>query len=388
MFKIGKEECEAASNAIMSGVLFRINDTRREVIQFENEFKKKIGAEHCLELSSGTHALAASLAALGIGPGMEVIVPGYTFIATAIAVLAVGAIPVVCEVDESLTLDPDDVEKKISKYTKAIIPVHIAGFPCNMKRLKEIADKNNLFLVEDACQACGGQFDGKYLGTFGNFGAFSFNYFKILTAGEGGALITNDIKLFERAIIYHDCGSAFWSYEQPITEPLFSGTNMRANEIVGAILRVQLTRLDDILSHIRGHKKKLMELLKDEPNIKFNRSNDADGDCGTTIPFFFDTAEKAKKFAEAMNTNRPYDTDKHVYINWTPMLEKRGAHCDAMNPYLFKANKRLNKNLTKDSCPKTLDYLSRTVYLYTKYDMSDEELNEIAEKCKAAARAL
>ena len=196
MYKIGREEAEAASRVIESGELFRIGGKYREVIQFEEEFKKKVGAEHCLLLTNGTQAIAASLAALGIGPGDEVIVPGYTFIATAIAVLSVGAIPVVAEIDESLTIDPDDVEKKISRYTKAIVPVHMVGFPCNMKRIMEIAEKYNLYVVEDVCQACGGQFGGRYLGTFGNFGAFSFNFFKILTAGEGGALITNDIKKY------------------------------------------------------------------------------------------------------------------------------------------------------------------------------------------------
>ncbi len=388
MFKIGKEESAAAARVIESGELFRIGGQFREVIQFEEEFKAKLGAEHCLCLTSGTQALAASLAALGIGPGDEVIVPAYTFIATAIAVLSVGAIPVVAEVNESLTMDPDDVEKKISAYTKAIIPVHIAGFPCHMGRLKEIADRHGIAIVEDACQACGGQFDGKYLGTYGDFGAFSFNYFKILTAGEGGALVTNNIKNYERAIIYHDCGTAFWSYEQPITEPLFSGTNMRSNEITGAILRVQLTRLDDILSHIRGHKRKLMEMLKDVPGIRFNRSNDIDGDCGTTIPFLFDTVEKAAKFEALVGGTRPINTDKHVYKNWIPMLEKRGAHCDAMNPYLNPLNAGRNMNLTKESCPNTLDYLSRTVYLLTKYDMTDEELEAIADKCRQAAAQL
>ncbi|MBR6426220.1 MAG: DegT/DnrJ/EryC1/StrS family aminotransferase [Clostridia bacterium] len=386
MYKIGREEAEAASRVIESGELFRIGGKYREVIQFEEEFKKKVGAEHCLLMTNGTQAIAASLAALGIGPGDEVIVPGYTFIATAIAVLSVGAIPVVAEIDESLTIDPDDVEKKISRYTKAIVPVHMVGFPCNMKRIMEIAEKYNLYVVEDACQACGGQFGGRYLGTFGNFGAFSFNFFKILTAGEGGALITNDIKKYERAIIYHDCGTAFWSYEQPITEPLFSGANMRSNEITGAILRVQLTRLDDILSHLRGHKRKLMDMLKDVPGIRFNRSNDINGDCGTWIPFIFDTVEQAEKFEHAVGGSRPINTGKHVYENWVPILEKRGAHCDAMNPYRFPLNAGLNMDVSRDSCPKILDYLSRTVYIGTSYDMSDEYLESVAEKCVSAVK--
>ena len=129
-----------------------------------------------------------------------------------------------------------------------------------------------------------------------------------------------------------------------------------------------------------------MDMLKDVPGIRFNRSNDINGDCGTWIPFIFDTVEQAEKFEHAVGGSRPINTGKHVYENWVPILEKRGAHCDAMNPYKFPLNADLNMDVSRDSCPKILDYLSRTVYIGTSYDMSDEYLESVAEKCVSAVK--
>ncbi len=201
MFRMGKEEIEAVKTVIKSTDLFRINNNAREVDHFEEEWAAKIGTKYALGLTSGTAALITSLAALGIGPGDEVIVPGYTFMATASAVLSVGAIPVIVEVDETLTIDPCEIEKKITKFTKAIIPVHLNGFPCDMDRIMQLAKKYDLKIVEDACQADGGSYKGMRLGSIGDIGTFSFNYYKIISSGEGGALVTNDKLLYQRALV-------------------------------------------------------------------------------------------------------------------------------------------------------------------------------------------
>ena len=338
MFRMGEPEVEAVRKVLMSHQLFRIGGELQEVNNFERELREKMGVNHCLCLASGTGALIASLAALGVGPGDEVIVPGYTFIATAIAALAVGAIPVVAEINETMTLDMDDVERKITPNTKCVIPVHIQGFPCDMERLMQLKEKYGFYVVEDACQADGGSFHGKRLGTIGDCGAYSFNYFKIISAGEGGAMVTNDIDLYQRAIIYHDCGSAFWTYETPITAPLYTGTNMRVSEVTGAILRVQLTRLDGILADLRRVKRAITEAVADLPMLRVNPSNDLDGDCGVCLPFIFDDAVTAEKFEKLIGGTRPINTGKHVYREWTPILEKRGAHISAMNPYENPAN--------------------------------------------------
>ncbi len=388
MFRMGEPEVEAVRKVLMSHQLFRIGGELQEVNNFERELREKMGVNHCLCLASGTGALIASLAALGVGPGDEVIVPGYTFIATAIAALAVGAIPVVAEINETMTLDMDDVERKITPNTKCVIPVHIQGFPCDMERLMQLKEKYGFYVVEDACQADGGSFHGKRLGTIGDCGAYSFNYFKIISAGEGGAMVTNDIDLYQRAIIYHDCGSAFWTYETPITAPLYTGTNMRVSEVTGAILRVQLTRLDGILADLRRVKRAITEAVADLPMLRVNPSNDLDGDCGVCLPFIFDDAVTAEKFEKLIGGTRPINTGKHVYREWTPILEKRGAHISAMNPYENPANADLRLDTREDSCPRTLDILSRTVYQMLNCDWTDAELAEVIEKIRQAAKAL
>ena len=388
MFRMGEPEVEAVRKVLMSHQLFRIGGELHEVNNFERELREKMGVNHCLCLASGTGALIASLAALGVGPGDEVIVPGYTFIATAIAALAVGAIPVVAEINETMTLDMDDVERKITPNTKCVIPVHIQGFPCDMERLMQLKEKYGFYVVEDACQADGGSFHGKRLGTIGDCGAYSFNYFKIISAGEGGAMVTNDIDLYQRAIIYHDCGSAFWTYETPITAPLYTGTNMRVSEVTGAILRVQLTRLDGILADLRRVKRAITEAVADLPMLRVNPSNDLDGDCGVCLPFIFDDAVTAEKFEKLIGGTRPINTGKHVYREWTPILEKRGAHISAMNPYENPANAGLRLDTREDSCPRTLDILSRTVYQMLNCDWTDAELAEVIEKIRQAAKAL
>ena len=387
MFRWGQEEADAASRVILSGSLFRIQSKYNEVANFENELKQKMGAAHSLCLNSGTAALTAGLAALGVGPGDEVIVPSYTFIASAGAILSLGAIPVICEIDGTLTMDPDDVEKKVSKYTKAIMSVNIQGFPCNMDRLVALSKKYNFAIVEDACQADGGSYKGKRLGTIGDVGAYSFNWFKIIAAGEGGALVTNDIKLYERAIIFHDIGSNFWPYEQPITSPSFNGRNYRVSEVTGAILREQLKRLDGILFDLRRVKKTIMDAVSGV--VGFAPSNDITGDCGVCLPFRFDTVEAAVDFEKRLagndaKVNRPINTGKHVYSNWPNVMEKRGAHCEAANPYSNPVNKGLNMDFNPDSCPKSLDILSRTVYMGMHPDWDESVIAEKIRLIKAA----
>ncbi len=152
-----------------------------------------------MAVNSCTSALISSLVAVGVGPGDEVIVPGYTFFASCAVIPVVKAIPILAEIDDSFTLDPDDFEKKITSRTKAVIPVHMRGVPCQMDRIMEIAKKHNIKVVEDAAQACGGTFKDKRLGTLGDCNAYSFQYHKIITAGEGGMVATDDDLPYDRA---------------------------------------------------------------------------------------------------------------------------------------------------------------------------------------------
>ena len=385
MFRIGKEEIDAVTRVIESRKLFKINDGNQEVFNFENELREKFDVENALLMTSGKAALISALTGMGIGPGDEVIVPGYTYIATAIAVTATGAIPVIAEIDETLAIDPIDVEKKITPRTKAIIPVHMQGMPCNMDALMEISKKYGVKILEDACQADGGSYKGKRLGTIGDAGALSFNYFKIITAGEGGALLTNDKQIYQRAYIYHDSSAVafFGNQLDGNEEEQFCGTEFRTNEITGAILREQLKKVDGILGDLRRIKKTIMDALKDD--FEFVPSNDEKGDCSLVLALKFDSEEKARAFKTKFGSGElPIDTGKHVYSNWTAIMKKRGAFNPLIDPFKMEANKDMVPDYTEDMCPKTLDILSRTVYIYLNPDRTDAEIQEIIEKCKNA----
>ena len=387
MFRIGTEEIEAVKKVIESRELFKCNGGLQETMHCEQELRELFGCQNAILMTSGKAALIAALIACGIGPGDEVIVPGYTYIASAMAVLATGAIPVIAEIDETCTIDVNDAERKISKYTKAIMPVNIQGFPCDMDALMNLAKKYNLKIIEDACQADGGSYKGKRLGTIGHAGALSFNQFKIISAGEGGALLTNDRTLYERAFIYHDSSAVayFGGQLDEITEPQFCGVEYRTNEIAAAVLREQLKKLDGILADLRKNKKNIMEVLQND--FRFIPSNDLAGDCGTTVAFAFDTEEAARKFATAdgVKGTLPIDTGKHVYTHWTPILEKRGAFNPLMDPFNMQANKNLNQNYSMDMCPKTLDILAKTVYVGVNPDWSDAEVEKVIAACSATA---
>ncbi len=390
MYRVGQEEINAFARSLMTREFFKINGAGQEVLHFEEELKAVVGCEHILTMTSGFAALTSALIGMGVGPGDEVIVPGYTYIASALAVTAVGAIPVIAEIDETMTLDAADVEKKISKATKVIMPVHIQGFPANMDALKAVANKYGLKILEDSCQADGGMYKGQYLGTIGDAGAFSFNFFKVITAGEGGALLTNDRTIFERALIYHDASAVAFFGDQlnGNSQPLFGGTEFRVSDLTGAVLREQLKRMPGILSDLRRNRDALAARLCD--SLKQAPSNDIAGDCGTTLTLRFTTAEECRVFAKKVLEENgryvtiPLDTGKHVYTNWTQIMEKRGALHPAMDPFKMEANQGLQMNYTMDMCPKTLDLLGRTAYIAINPEWTEADIEQVAAAYNAS----
>ena len=389
MFRMGQEEIRAVEKVILSKKIFKTESEYRTVYNAEEMLKEKMGVDYAINMTSGFAALVSGLIALGIGPGDEVIVPAYTYIASALAVVRVGAIPVLADIDETCTIDPVDLEKKITKHTKAIMPVHIQGFPCNMAAIMEIANKYGLKVIEDACQADGGEFGGKRLGSIGDAGAFSFNYYKIISTGEGGALITNDRGVYERALIHHDSNAVCFFGDQlnGFTEEPFGGDEYRANEILGAILVEQIKKMDDILGDLRRNKKLMNELLGKK--LKVAPSNDADGDCGTTVALTFESEAASRDFIAKVDAiyhaKTPIDTGKHVYIHWPFITNKKGAYHPEMDPFKMQANKGLaHERYSLDLCPKTLDILARTVYLNVNPDMTEEEIRKAAADILAA----
>lgn len=391
MYIIGKDEVEAVRRVIESGQLFRYRGGEGgETDRFEAEWSAKIGVKHTIAVTSGTAALICGLAGMGIGPGDEVILPGYTFMATAAAILAVGAVPIIAEIDESLGLDAADVERKITPRTKAIIPVHMCGFPADMNAIMAVANKHGVKVLEDACQADGGSYKGKRLGSIGHAGGFSFNHFKIISCGEGGAVTTDDEDTYYRALVHHDGGCAFRDHAAEVTVPFFSGWNFRINEILSAILRVQLTRLDGILAKLRAEKKIMMEELAGCSAFGFNPINCVEGDCGTTLGLLFETPSEAGAFASRANElgvgcGSPYYSGIHVYWNWEPILKQSGAHHPMRDAYKLTDAKY---EYSEDMCPKTKEYLGRTIYLGTSVNRSKDDLMDMISRVKKAASAV
>ena len=386
MFRIGREEIAEITRVIENKDLFKINNGLQESKQVEEKLKNIFGVDYPIFLSSGHAGLTSALTAAGIGPGDEVIVPAYAYIATAMAVVSAGAIPIIAEVDETLTIDVEDAKKKISKHTKAIIPVHINGFPCNMDNIIDLAKEHNLYVIEDACQSVGGSYKGKRLGTIGDAGAFSFNYFKIISCGEGGALLTNKREIFERALIYQDSSAVAYFGDQlsDFSTPCFCGEEYRSNELCAAVINVQLNRLDDILKDLRKNKSYIISALKDV--CAFVPSHDVKGDCSTNLSFFFETEKEARAFAANENIKGTViiDRSKHIYRDWAPIIEKRGAFNPLMDRFKMEANKDIVPDYHADMCPKTLDLLSRTVDLAINPDDTKEILDQKIEIYKKA----
>ncbi|HEY3332142.1 MAG TPA: DegT/DnrJ/EryC1/StrS family aminotransferase [Capsulimonadaceae bacterium] len=391
MYRIGTEELDEIGKVIASKTLFRMgsaaNGHQQEVERFEREWAATIGVEHALLLSGGgTGALILALEALGIGPGDEVLVPAYTWMATANAAVAVGAIPVLVEIDESLGMDPVDVERKMTPNVKAIIPVHIAGRPCDMHRLLEVANRHEVAVIEDCCQCDGGSYAGRRVGSYGRLAAFSFNDFKILSCGEGGAVVTSDRTLYDRARVYHDPLTTFASFASDLTVETSVGHQMRASELHGAVMRVQLQRLEGILSDLRRISARFRNELA-STSLRLAPSNDQIGDCGINAAFQFATADEARAFAtaEGVGGGRPIDTGRHVYSNWEPIMHRRAGHHADMNPFTFPQNKRLRMDYCPTMCPRTLDILARTVYIAVNPDWTSTQVDERIAACRNAA---
>jgi dTDP-4-amino-4,6-dideoxygalactose transaminase len=388
VYELGKREIDVIAKVIKEGQLFRYRGGEGGWCdRFEKNFAAKIGTKYALSLSSGTGALICALIAAGIEPGDEVIVPAYTFMATPLAVLAVGAIPIIAEVDETLSLDPKSVEANLSRYTRAIVPVHMSGRPCDMNALKRIARKRNLLIVEDACQAAGGSYHGKRLGSIGDAGGFSFNQFKIIGAGEGGAMVTSDLTGYDKALIHHDGGCVFRKHADKVSTPFFAGTNFRVSEITGAMLCEQLKQLDGILKRLRSRQAAMRAELAAATAFQLSPCNEEVGDCGVSVPILLETPKAAREFLARCGQATPFwmgspiNTGRHVYVNWDPILKKHGAFHRKVDPY---RHARRKVSYSKGMCKRSLEILARTVNLVVPYEMPVKDVRQAA---KSLARA-
>ncbi|WP_164658456.1 DegT/DnrJ/EryC1/StrS aminotransferase family protein [Tropicibacter sp. Alg240-R139] len=376
MARLGLREWLTVGRVIAGGTLTRTEHAGGACDKFEQELAGFAECPHSLAVSSGTAALISALQACGIGPGDEVLVPAYTWMASAGAVLQVGAVPVLVEVDETLTLDVDDLETKITSRSRGIIPVHMLNRPCDMDRILNIAQIHDLKVIEDACQAIGIRYNGQVLGTLGDIGTFSFNQHKNMTCGEGGAILTSDAQLFDRARNAHDMGLGFRQANTIDPDEIFLGNNFRISEIQGAILRVQLRKLQSRINRMARRVTMMADMLNSGgyPVAKLHGQGPA-----ASLVLTFDAEGEAIQFAERRGARRLFDTSKHVYTEWDPILTRKMAH-SGITPWAWAGNRN---GPGPESCPKTLDLLKRSCAINAMPDVPMPVVRYLAKKLAA-----
>jgi len=338
-----------------------------KVTDFEKLAREYFGCKYALAVSSGSSALLCAIAALGIGPGDEVIIPAFAWYSDYCALVNFGVMPVFADIGEDLNLDPADFERKITQKTKAVIPIHYQGCPANMDEIMRIARANNLVVIEDCAQAVGGDYRNVKLGTIGDIAIASFQVHKLVSCGEGGLVFTNNEKYFARAVRYHDLGFVRTVFEEQLEdkslaapENSFAGLQFRMSELQGAFMIAQFRKLDTILERCRSVHKKIREHFIGNPHFSIRYR---DGDCGIALVLLMKTKEEAELFAKCVNAEG---------IPCGPT----SACCNLVSNYPIKNKALVNKDLPPFGkgydgenvefdinvcCPKTNDIVDRFV---------------------------
>jgi 8-amino-3,8-dideoxy-alpha-D-manno-octulosonate transaminase len=384
---IGEEEIRAVESVLRSQSLYRFYGPEFKDITgaFESELAEYTGREYALGVTSGTAALHTALIGLGVKPGDEVVIPTYAWVACPDAVVAAGGTPILADIDDSMTMDPRDAERRITKKTKAIMAVHARGVPCDLGALMEIAERNSIPLIEDVAQGAGATYRGRKLGSYGDVGTFSFQLNKMITAGEGGALVVDDRETYERCVMFHDIGTPYRQFSgQGVKFSIkpFPGVNYRMNEVTAAILREQLKKMDGVVKTIRRKNSEIRKGISDVKGIKFRRSNDPAGESGISLVFFVESAAKAKVFKDAMVAENIYTVsggypavvydprvvDGHTFMHWGHIITD------------------MKKNIRDHS--KSLDLMTRAVHLDVSPLLSESDVDDVVAAVKKVAAAV
>jgi dTDP-4-amino-4,6-dideoxygalactose transaminase len=364
---IGEEEIVEVLEVLQSRHLSRYGkeddpDFKQKVFKLEQEVARVSGVRYAVAMNSGTSALLTAMSSLGIGPGDEVIVPGYTFIASMSTIVFSRAIPVLAEVDRTLNLDPADVERKITPRTKAIMVVHMLGNPARLNELRAIADKHQLFLIEDCAQAFGATYQGRGIGSIGHVGAFSFNVFKTITCGDGGMLITDDEETYRRSFAFHDQGHSPNRKGVEVGQRPFMGLDFRMTELQGAVMLAQLRKVKAMLAHLRQNKQLYRSLIADLPGIEFREVLEPEGECATLLVTFMPSAEIARKVAAELGSKVIADSGWHVYNNMEHLLNQNtvtSEKCPFACPHYTE--KGGEQKYYKGMLPQTDELLGRAI---------------------------
>ncbi|NOX24634.1 MAG: DegT/DnrJ/EryC1/StrS family aminotransferase [Deltaproteobacteria bacterium] len=389
----GDEEKKEVMSVFDTGVLFRYEfaEQRRgiyKVREFEERFAAYCGAKYAQAVTSGTAALKVAMAALGIGPGDEVITQGFTFVATWEAIFAAGAVPVFTEIDDTLNMDPADLAKKITSKTKLIIPVHMLGSAARIEAIKAVGAKHGIPVLEDTAQAPGASINGKKMGSFGVCGTFSFDPVKTMTTGEGGMIITDDEDLWRNMSEYHDHGHDH--AEKPggrgADGRRFIGFNYRMMELQGAIGLAQLAKLDDIIAAQKKNKAKMRAVVSRLAGVTFRKQLDETGDSATFLAFLLPTAKQAVKVNKTLAENGAgavyfAANSWHYYPEWEHLLASSTV---AKNGWPFKTPVGKRRVIyAPDLLPQSAKILDRTLVYQVPVILSDERLAQITAAVEA-----
>lgn len=360
---IGKEEINAVKNVLKNKKIFRYAEEKTSTVDlFEDKIKDRLNCKYALGITSGTSALKVALFAVGVEKGDRVLVSSYTFLATALSVISLGAIPIPIDIDFENGLDLNTVNEEIIRGAKAIICVHFQGRTFNLNKLKNIAKSKNIPLIEDACQAFGSKYKNTYAGCFGDIGVYSFQQYKQITCGEGGCLVTNSIKYYEKARNYSDMGSVRDLFPSWNDKNAILGENYRMNNIQAAILIEQLNKLDKIIENQKKNNKYLLEQLNGKiRNILY--SQDSDGDTGMNILIFVNnklTAETIINEAKKMNVE--------VRKMWGGLY---------YNNELFKREKLIPTELGCKECNNTQNIIERLLVIPISPKLNKSDIRQI-----------
>jgi 8-amino-3,8-dideoxy-alpha-D-manno-octulosonate transaminase len=387
----GAEERKEVNDVLETGILFRYNyDEERKghwkTRDFEKELAEFVGVKHCHACTSGSTAVSIALASAGIGAGDEVIVPPFTFMATIEAVLTAGGIPVFAEIDDTLCLSPEGIKNVITSKTKAVLLVHMCGAMAKLDEIVSICEENNIVLIEDSAQALGCTYKGKPIGTFGKTASFSFDFFKIISCGEGGAAITNDTDIYNKMHPFADHGHNHEGNNRGAEEHPILGFNYRLGELNAAVGLAQVRKLPLILEQQKKNKKILKDALAKFKEVSFRNIPDEDGDSATFMNFFLPDEAATRKVVSALleegvgGVQYWYDNNYHYIKNWEHLKEMKTAAPLALQ---FMDVPQDYKTL---QLPKSDAVVSRLISLVVKVDWPEDEKNDYIEKLNNALK--
>ena len=379
----GAEERKQVSDVLESGVLMRygfdgMRNGHWKAKEFEKAFAERMQSQYCQLVSSGTSALTTALAAAGIGAGDEVIMPTFTFVASFESIMMLGAVPVLVDIDDTLTLDPKAVEAAITTNTRCVMPVHMCGSMANLKALKALCNNHKLILLEDACQALGGTYEGKPLGSIGDLGCFSFDFVKTITCGEGGGIITNNEQYAVKLDQFQDHGHDHVGNDRGAESHPYLGYNFRISELHAAVGLAQLDKLDGILKTQKRNYTIIREALSTIEGVTFRRVPEGGEENYSFLNFFLPTEDLAKKVHKALGEAGVdacfywYTNNWHYIKGWNHLKELK-----SMGRLPSEIRARMQDLKTADFS-KSDAWMSRTISSLIKIGWSEVEVQERA----------